>query len=103
MYAVSVPNEPQTPRKHHGTPAFAVAAHDWAWHVGGEQRQLLRGIVSRGSALPSPDQLAVIIRKHSAAREAAVRELIDAALVVDGALDDARLAAAIRAVHQHFG
>ena len=95
-------NEPRTPPTH-GTPAFTLAPRDWAFYVAAEQRKLVLRTVPRGSAVPTPQKLAEVIRKYAAPKRAAVRELIDAALAVPDAPDDARLQAAVRPVHQHFG
>jgi len=78
-----VPNEPRT----YATPSFAIAPHDWAVYVACEQRKLVLRTVPRGSAVPSPQELADIIRKYAVPKRAAVRELIDAAQAVADAGD----------------
>lgn len=78
-----MPNEPQTPVQAHGTPAFANPPYnDWAFAVAAAQRRLIIRTVPRGSAVPSPQELAEIIRVYAVPKKAAVRELIDAAQAV---------------------
>jgi hypothetical protein len=106
LYAVGIPNGPRTPPSH-GTPTFTLAPRDWAFYVAAQQRKLVLRTVPRGSAVPSPQELAEVIRKHAAPKRTAVRELIDAAQAVADAGDISppylRLRTALAGARKQFG
>ena len=104
-YPCVVPNEIRTSPTH-GTPAFTLAPRDWAFYVAAEQRKLVMRTVPKGSAVPTAQELAQVIRKYAAPKRTAVRGLIEAAQAVADAGDLSipylRLRAALAAARKQF-